>query len=284
MLPTHSPQRARVVDPPGSLDLVVPMYGADYDPADRSHIIRLGSDLIVFPTHDGFGPKCVARLKRGGRCQGIVWPGGSWNPAVIIPGRGEVHPLHAYLSDAEEWLRQRCERHIQEDAPDEVAPEWVPFDPDAHHHLIRPFEYTWTSAGVIGWTHPPLEFSVARPVKAKPITEPEPVTEPEPIVTALYRYFDEDDRLLYVGITKALRTRTAQHASRSSWSEFSVRSTITRYPTRREAEDAERLAIVEEKPLFNWQHADAAEASARLVAYLVDKGRLDLLAPSVSRG
>ncbi len=101
---------------------------------------------------------------------------------------------------------------------------------------------------------------------------------------ALYRWYDAADRLLYVGISKSLAQRQDSHARRSSWEQFAVRSTIVRYPTRRDAEEMERAAIIREQPLFNHVHNDTPEARARLVAYLVAHGRTDLLAPAVSRG
>jgi hypothetical protein len=46
----------------------------------------------------------------------------------------------------------------------------------------------------------------------------------------------------------------------------------------------ERCAIEREQPLFNHVYNDSPEARQRLVAYLVEQGHLDLLAPAVSRG
>lgn len=100
--------------------------------------------------------------------------------------------------------------------------------------------------------------------------------------TALYRYYDDRDRLLYVGITHAIAERTSKHIKASDWMTFAARSTIQRYLTRRQAEDAEQLAIALEKPLFNSRHSNPG-ADRRLVAYLVETGRLDLLKPDISR-
>jgi hypothetical protein len=97
--------------------------------------------------------------------------------------------------------------------------------------------------------------------------------------TALYRYFDDDGRLLYIGITGNHWLRTLNHAVKSGWMELAVSSTIARYPSRREALEAEYAAIRGERPLFNWQHNDTAEALARLRAYLTEIGRMDLFVP-----
>jgi hypothetical protein len=99
--------------------------------------------------------------------------------------------------------------------------------------------------------------------------------------TALYRYFDDEGRLLYAGITGNHWLRTLNHASKSGWMELAVSSTIARYPGRREALEAEYSAIRGERPLFNWQHNDTAEALARLRAYLTEIGRMDLFVPRV---
>ena len=105
-----------------------------------------------------------------------------------------------------------------------------------------------------------------------------------PTPTALYFWFDADGVLLYIGITGDLATRQSSHAKRSSWAEFADHSQIHRFPSRPEAEAAEKAAIEAERPLFNHVHNDTAEARQRLVAYLIEHGRMDLLAPAVSRG
>jgi hypothetical protein len=111
-----------------------------------------------------------------------------------------------------------------------------------------------------------------------------PCPEAANTTTALYRWFDEQDRLLYIGITGNLAVRQDSHGKKSSWTDFAVRSTIERHPTRGHAEKAERLAIETEHPLFNHQYNDTPEARRRLIEYLIERDRLDLLAPAVSRG
>jgi predicted GIY-YIG superfamily endonuclease len=110
---------------------------------------------------------------------------------------------------------------------------------------------------------------------------PLPVT---PSPTALYRWYDGDDVLLYVGITGDVATRQSSHAKKSSWAEFAARCAVERFPDRASAEDSERAAIENERPLFNHVHNDSPDARRRLVEYLVAQGRTDLLAPAVSRG
>lgn len=69
--------------------------------------------------------------------------------------------------------------------------------------------------------------------------------------TALYRHFDAAGRLLYVGITNHTPRRLAQHSERSAWFTQSARVTIEWHPTREKALEAERLAVVSERPLHN---------------------------------
>lgn len=102
--------------------------------------------------------------------------------------------------------------------------------------------------------------------------------------TFLYRYYDDADVLLYVGVTDNLGDRTDSHARSSSWMDFAVRSTIVRFTSRREAEEHEVLAIRTEWPLFNTAHNDDPNAERRLVDYLIEHDRRDLLRVSVSRG
>lgn len=101
---------------------------------------------------------------------------------------------------------------------------------------------------------------------------------------ALYRWFDRDGRLLYVGITGKLHVRQDSHSLRSTWSEFASDCQVVRYPTKELALAAETAAIKDERPLFNKMHNDTTQARQALVDYLVSKGRTDLLAASLSRG
>lgn len=75
----------------------------------------------------------------------------------------------------------------------------------------------------------------------------------------LYRHYDAQDRLLYVGISLSAVARLTQHKSVAHWSSDIVRLTIETFPTRELALEAERAAIEAEKPLHNVAHnADRA--------------------------
>lgn len=69
----------------------------------------------------------------------------------------------------------------------------------------------------------------------------------------LYRHFDADGRLLYVGIAWCTTERLMGHKSGSHWFGQITRIEIERFPTRRGALDAETTAITNENPVFNIQ-------------------------------
>lgn len=67
----------------------------------------------------------------------------------------------------------------------------------------------------------------------------------------LYRHFDCDATLLYVGVAKHLAARTAGHKAASPWGKQIARITTEEYPTKAAAHAAERAAILSEGPKFN---------------------------------
>ncbi|MFD7016092.1 GIY-YIG nuclease family protein [Streptomyces sp. NPDC059928] len=89
-------------------------------------------------------------------------------------------------------------------------------------------------------------------------------------VTALYRLYDSDDRLLYIGVTKNPPRRFAAHRSDKPWWPNVARREVSWWPTRYEAGRAESAAIWNESPLYNQAGtpADNAKRSARQQANL----------------
>ena len=69
--------------------------------------------------------------------------------------------------------------------------------------------------------------------------------------TAVYRFYDAAGALLYVGISRNLVARWAQHEVEKTWWSAVARKTVTMYGSRREAEIAEGHAIRSESPLHN---------------------------------
>ncbi len=68
---------------------------------------------------------------------------------------------------------------------------------------------------------------------------------------ALYRHFDGQDRLLYVGVTANPLQRICDHNAHSPWFLLVARTVYEWHPDRVSAEDAETTAIQTEAPLHN---------------------------------
>lgn len=81
--------------------------------------------------------------------------------------------------------------------------------------------------------------------------------------TSLYRHYSADDKLLYVGVSISAVHRLGQHAEHSDWYNSITRVTIERFETREAALQAERAAIIKERPAHNIQHQNAAKAAAK---------------------
>jgi predicted GIY-YIG superfamily endonuclease len=69
-------------------------------------------------------------------------------------------------------------------------------------------------------------------------------------MTTVYRCFDAEDRLLYVGMTDHLDARMAVHRSKSWWSQV-ARTETEEFSKRAVAREMERLACQVEGPLHN---------------------------------
>jgi|GEM_PF-5834944 len=67
----------------------------------------------------------------------------------------------------------------------------------------------------------------------------------------LYRHFDSEGTLLYVGVSLSVLTRLVQHKSSSSWYASVTQITIENYESREDAELAEKHAIESERPIWN---------------------------------
>ena len=71
------------------------------------------------------------------------------------------------------------------------------------------------------------------------------------VPTAVYRWYDARDRLLYVGITDEPKRRWQRHAKLSAWWPDAVRRVMVWYDDRPTAELEEKRAIAEESPVHN---------------------------------
>lgn len=70
----------------------------------------------------------------------------------------------------------------------------------------------------------------------------------------LYRWYDAESTLLYVGISLNAYSRAATHMLYSSWTDTATRIEIERYPDRDSVEAAEKEAIRTENPVHNIAH------------------------------
>ena len=81
---------------------------------------------------------------------------------------------------------------------------------------------------------------------------------------AVYRLYDAEGQLLYVGMTGNLGVRYAEHRRDKPWWSEVARRSATWYPSRKEALAVERLAIRDEGPKYNKRGAeDEAEKAAQ---------------------
>ncbi len=75
--------------------------------------------------------------------------------------------------------------------------------------------------------------------------------KPKTIPHYLYRYYDANGRLLYVGCTNSPGARRESHRQGTYWFSEAVRVRHTVYPDRPTALEREREAIYAEKPKYN---------------------------------
>ena len=71
---------------------------------------------------------------------------------------------------------------------------------------------------------------------------------------ALYRFYDATGTLLYIGITADPGNRWRSHAQDKPWWQQVTNITVETHPTRTAVLDAERAAIIAEKPTHNIVH------------------------------
>ena len=70
----------------------------------------------------------------------------------------------------------------------------------------------------------------------------------------LYRLYDAEDQLLYIGISWSAIARMSQHKAEKPWFGDVARIEVTKCSSRAEATNLERQAIQAERPLHNKQH------------------------------
>lgn len=92
--------------------------------------------------------------------------------------------------------------------------------------------------------------------------------------TALYRYFDSENALLYIGISLSHLQRLSQHRASSSWAYLIASTTVEYYPDKASALLAEAQAIKSERPKHNIIHNKPFLKVVKLADYWA-KDRVD---------
>ena len=91
--------------------------------------------------------------------------------------------------------------------------------------------------------------------------------------TDLYRHFDSNGTLLYVGISLSTLNRLGQHKDNSRWYNSISNITIEKFNTREEALLAEKNSIINERPYYNTIHNSGVNGVIK---------RMDKLSVSIS--
>lgn len=82
----------------------------------------------------------------------------------------------------------------------------------------------------------------------------------------LYRFYDDENRLLYIGITVNPAGRFGRHSDDKDWWASVARIAMQPFPDRASVLEAERRAIITERPKHNKQHNKRViEVAATLV-------------------
>ena len=93
---------------------------------------------------------------------------------------------------------------------------------------------------------------------------------------SVYRMYDEDDRLLYIGASSETLGRFRAHASNPEydWYEDVRTIKIEKHPTMRDALEAERAAIQAESPVYNVSEYGVGRPEIKKTQDQIDHARL----------
>ena len=72
--------------------------------------------------------------------------------------------------------------------------------------------------------------------------------------TELYRHYDKNGRLLYVGISNCAVSRADSHSDKAEWFGDATKMTVEQFDSREAASAAEASAVINERPAFNIRH------------------------------
>lgn len=90
----------------------------------------------------------------------------------------------------------------------------------------------------------------------------------------VYRFFDANERLLYVGITSDVGSRFSDHRRTAAWWPDVSSCAVETTTGRAEAEYAEAVAILSERPLHNGVQPSVSGARERVLTNGVDLVRV----------
>lgn len=94
--------------------------------------------------------------------------------------------------------------------------------------------------------------------------------------SVLYRVFDAQDRLLYVGVSYSVFLRLGQHNDKAGWARYAVKITLERFSDREAAIDAEAEAIRTEDPVWNYTGRPVRRFLQWMAAYPHDPDDIDI--------
>jgi hypothetical protein len=92
------------------------------------------------------------------------------------------------------------------------------------------------------------------------------------VMQAVYRMFDASGNLLYVGVTGNINNRFGSHMDKR-WFPLVTNISLEWFPTRAQAEIAERRAIERELPRLNVQHKPRQEQKTSVLARMTPRSR-----------
>lgn len=95
----------------------------------------------------------------------------------------------------------------------------------------------------------------------------------EPTPASVYKYYDAQGTLLYIGYTKRGASRNIEHAKAKEWWPFVARQDVSHFDTCEAALEFERKTIGKYRPPFNKHHNPShRELRALYLASIVDNG------------
>lgn len=100
------------------------------------------------------------------------------------------------------------------------------------------------------------------------------------VPTSVYRYYDVNDVLLYVGVTGRGLSRNSEHNRSKDWWPYVTRQTVDHFPSRGLALDRERSLIIKWTPPFNRQHNPQHKVMRAAYLHLVETGSFPSLRPA----